>query len=125
MFPIRAKTMLPVERIIIESVAVRGQLGDMSVWISNIDSTEPSPSNDVTTADESNRMTSIRLTAKYWTKIYQQKHKPSPRSYATLDLSSTSSEYYTPVVLLPGQVRIMYIHSTLESDAGNFIYVFM
>lgn len=115
MFPIRAKAILPVDRIIIESVAVRGQLGDLSVWISNAScggnasaSMDPTPARTGVSA-------SFRLTSKYWTKVYQRKHKASPRTYTTLDLSAAAEH----LVLFPGQVRMIYVHSTLPNDTGR------
>jgi hypothetical protein len=114
MFPIRAKSILPIERIIIQSVAVRGQLGDISIWISNA---IPN-SNDI--SNRNNQGSIFRLHSKYWTKVYEKTHKPSQRTYQTMDL--TMSE--TPVFLLPGEVRMMYIHSTLESDTGTLLLFF-
>lgn len=111
MFPIRAKAILPIEQIIIQSVAVRGNLGDISIWISN------ETTSKTNTIPES---FSIKLTQKHWTKVYQNKHKASPRSYQTMDLTKF---YDKPVSILPGQVRMMYIHSTLESDTGTFGYL--
>jgi len=37
MFPIKARDLLPVDKILIHSVAVRGQLGPMTVWVSEDD----------------------------------------------------------------------------------------
>lgn len=100
MFPIRAKTVLPVEKIVITSVAVRGQLGEMSVWVTNHD----------ISADVASGNYNFRLTPRHWTKIYGHKLAASPRTYKMLDLASS------PVVLEPGQVRLLYIHSTADSD---------
>ena len=47
---------------------------------------------------------------RYWTKLYEQTHGPSHHTYVSLDLSSN------PIILLPGQVRAVYIHSTLPGD---------
>ena len=120
MFPIRAKAILPVDRIIIESVAVRGQLGDLTVWISNSSCGETPPAatasstlmDSTTTTSNS---ASFRLTSKHWTKVYQRNHKASPRTYSVLDLSASAEH----LVLFPGQVRMIYIHSTLPSDTGK------
>ncbi len=46
----------------------------------------------------------------YWDKIYERRHGPSYRAYKELDLSSN------PIVMHPGEIRGVYIHSTLESD---------
>mmetsp|Transcript_28258 Transcript_28258/g.40980 ORF Transcript_28258/g.40980 Transcript_28258/m.40980 type:complete len:436 (+) Transcript_28258:943-2250(+) len=52
----------------------------------------------------------IIMSKKNWTKIYEKTHRPSFRKYVELDLSSN------PVILKPGQVRAIYIHSTLPGD---------
>ena len=109
MFPIRAKAILPVEQIIIQSVAVRGSLGDISVWISNDTTTHPT--------DSGNEVSIFKMSQKHWTKIYQHKHRASPRTYQTMDLTKFHDQ---PITLRPGQVRMMYIHSTLEGDTGTF-----
>lgn len=120
MFPIRAKTILPIEQIIIQSVAVRGHLGDISIWISNDTIQKASSNSGGNTHHQNNNgaeVSSFKLAPKYWTKVYQNKHRASQRSYQTMDLTKF---YDKPVTLRPGQVRMMYIHSTLESDTGKF-----
>jgi len=52
----------------------------------------------------------ISMRRRDWVKIYEQEHRPSFREYAKLDLSAN------PIVLKPGEVRGVYIHSTLEGD---------
>ena len=52
------------------------------------------------------------MTEKHWTKIYEKEHRPSRRAYEPLDLSDN------PIILKPGDVRGIYIHSTIESDTG-------
>lgn len=52
------------------------------------------------------------MSKKRWTKIYERTHSPSFVGYCELDLSSN------PVILKPGQVKGMYIHSTLRGDAA-------
>ena len=52
----------------------------------------------------------ISMKKKHWIKIYEREHAPSFRDYTELDLSAT------PIVLTPGQVRGVYIHSTLPGD---------
>ena len=92
MFPVKAKSILPVEKIIIHSVAVRGQLGNLTVWVSNED----------ITANEEGRY-NVRLTQRHWTKVYEKKHRASRRAYQTLNLSGE------PIVLNKGQARIIYV----------------
>jgi hypothetical protein len=49
---------------------------------------------------------------KFWTKIYEKTHKPCVVGYKELDFSSN------PIVLKPGQVRGIYIHSTRRGDTA-------
>ena len=102
MFPIKAKEDLPVTQIWVHSVAVRGELGPLSVYVSK-------PYNE---SDSNNNNATFRfpLQKRHWTRIYQGTHAPSRREYQWLDFSNQ------PVVLQPGQVRALYIHSTLEGD---------
>lgn len=44
-----------------------------------------------------------------WIKIYEKRHPPSPREYQRL-------EFQTPILVKPGQVVVLYIHSTLQGD---------
>jgi hypothetical protein len=99
MFPIKAKDVLPIEKLVIHSVAVRGQLGPIAVWVTNENERQGQ-------AGEYN----FRLSPRHWTKIYEGTHAPSQRTYQVLDLRDK------PIVLRPGQVRSIYIHSTLEGD---------
>lgn len=51
------------------------------------------------------------MNPKYFTKVYEKVHTPkSFRDYEELDLSQN------PIVLKPGQIRAIYIHSTREDD---------
>ena len=103
-FPIKAKRVLPIQYIVIRSVAVRGQLGPMTVWVSNDDCDGSSPN--------AMGQYNFRLEARYWTKVYSQTHEPSQQEYCVLDFSN--AEY--PVHIQPGRVRAVYIHSTLAGD---------
>lgn len=109
----------------------RGGLGQITVWVSNDDSVENSsttaitnnynarsnarynlrPNNRNTTAST---MTTSNLVVspKYWTKIYEKEHKASFHQYEPLDLSDN------PIILTPGQVRGIYIHSSIDNDSG-------
>lgn len=98
MFPIKAKQVLPLESVVIHSVSVRGMLGKMSIWVTN--------ENEAPNADGEY---SIRLTSRHWTKVYEKEHAASPRTYSVM-------KFDEPVVLVPGQIRALYIHSTLEGD---------
>jgi len=96
MFPIKCKNNLPLVQVIVKSIAVRGRLGPLTVWVSNNNSEEQSKQ--------------FRMNPRYWTKVYEKKHMPSYNKFCTLDLVNN------PIILKPGQVRSIYIHSTLESD---------
>ena len=52
----------------------------------------------------------ISMRKRDWIKIYEKEHGPSFRTYTQLDLSAR------PIILRPGEVRGVYIHSTLEGD---------
>ncbi|KAK1741903.1 hypothetical protein QTG54_007476 [Skeletonema marinoi] len=94
MFPVKCKDILPLDHLVINSVAVRGALGPLTVW--------------VTKSEDLNG--EIQLSKKYWTKIYQKEHQPSFVGYKELDLSAN------PIILKPGQVKGIYIHSTRRGD---------
>mmetsp|Transcript_43757 Transcript_43757/g.74699 ORF Transcript_43757/g.74699 Transcript_43757/m.74699 type:complete len:402 (+) Transcript_43757:108-1313(+) len=94
MFPVKCKDTLPVDHVIINSVAVRGALGPITVWV---------------TKDE-NLNGEISMAKKNWTKIYEKEHAPSFVGYKELDLSTN------PVIMKPGSVRGIYIHSSRRGD---------
>lgn len=94
MFPIKAKKYLPVEKILVHSISVRGRLGKLSVHVSKPTDT---PTNQ------------IPLRQNHWTQIYQGKHKMVRRGYSTLELPE-------PLILSPGDVRLLYVHSTHDGD---------
>lgn len=98
MFPIKAKQVLPLESVVIHSVSVRGMLGKMSIWVTN-EGEAPAEGGEYR----------IRLTERHWTKVYEREHEASPRTYSVM-------KFDEPVVLAPGQIRALYIHSTLEGD---------
>ena len=99
MFPVKAKNNLPVDQLVILSVSVRGQLGPMTVWLSN----RPHPRSDP-------HHFRVPLNAQGWTQIYSAFHEPSQEDYVKLDLSRN------PVVLVPGETRLLYIHSQAPGD---------
>jgi hypothetical protein len=101
MFPIKAKTVLPIQHIVLHGIAIRGQLGPMTVWVSRPDCIP----------DESGNY-HFRLLADDWIKIYEKRHESSPHELCLLDLEDQ------PIVLWPGQVRAVYVHSTLPGDEG-------
>ena len=112
MFPVKCKDILPVDHIAIRSIAVRGQLGPLTVWVSKLPEELPSRNSsrhsDATSKNNS-ATTVFRLSSSHWHKIYQAEHQPSQEEYCSLKLDS-------PIILKPGQVRAIYIHSTLPGD---------
>lgn len=50
------------------------------------------------------------MTKKHWKKLYEKTHKPCFAGYRELDFSSN------PIILKPGEVRGIYIHSTRRGD---------
>ena len=123
LFPIRIKEDLPVSKIVLYSVAVRGRLGPMTVWVSNEDAPTGTPGHrgDAATNNNNNEPDGngpprrggnfhFRLRRRDWTKVYEQVHAPSVRQYQKLDFSDN------PVILKPGTVRAIYIHSKLPGD---------
>lgn len=102
MFPVKCKDLLPIEHLVIKSVAVRGELGPLTVWVSNRE--EPG-------ASEEAAQKRIRLDPRYWTKLYERNHKQSRYQYQELVLD-------TPIKLEPGETRVIYVHSTLDGDTA-------
>ena len=100
MFPIKAKQDVPVNKIFLHSVAVRGELGPLTVWVSK-PHIRPA---------ENTRDYRFPLQKNHWDKIYEKTHEPSMREYQWLDFSQN------PIELEPGQVRAIYIHSTAPGD---------
>lgn len=122
-FPIQAKRVLPVKHIIINSISVRGKLGPLTVWVTNDDTTgisgngsgvSPLPSRyDLRNRGQTLSQSQIIMKPKHFTKIYEKTHAPkSFQEYEELDLSQN------PIILKPGQIRGVYIHSTRPDDAA-------
>lgn len=117
-FPVRCKQTLPVNHIVINSISVRGRLGPLTVWV-NKDSGVKNYDNNSQDERYSFRaarlsgggktVSSISMKKKDWTKIYEKNHKPSFQDYCELSLAN-------PIILKPGEVRGIYVHSTLRSD---------
>ena len=137
MFPIKCKDLLPVDHLVIKSVAVRGRLGPLTVWVSNRDANR-SLDNEDRNRRRSSRSSSrsirsvlsgrhdqnregrgealpsedhrVPLHPSSWTKLYEKKHDPCPRG------QYTELVFNEPVRLRPGEMRALYIHSTLAGD---------
>lgn len=104
MFPVKCKDLLPVDHLVIKSVAVRGRLGPLTVWVSKED---PDLVNN--NSHNNNTEHNIRLHPRYWDKVYEQKHSPSRREYKELVFNQH-------VKMRPGETRVFYVHSTLPGD---------
>lgn len=97
MFPIATKQDLPVNQIVIRSVSVRGYLGPLTVWISN-QGLLPREN------DAYHHWGQAQFTC-----LYEKHHEASRRAYQTL-------EFPQPLVLQPGEERVLYIHSKAPHD---------
>eukprot|EP00532_Pseudo-nitzschia_australis_P012919 CAMPEP_0168220172 /NCGR_PEP_ID=MMETSP0140_2-20121125/9057_1 /TAXON_ID=44445 /ORGANISM="Pseudo-nitzschia australis, Strain 10249 10 AB" /LENGTH=502 /DNA_ID=CAMNT_0008148813 /DNA_START=127 /DNA_END=1635 /DNA_ORIENTATION=- len=134
MFPIKCKDLLPVDHLVVKSVSVRGHLGSLTVWISNVEGRHLQDENrrrscrnsssssvlrrnnyeDQATTLRSNNSNNyeyrVPLHPSSWTKLYDNTHKPCSRGHYT------ELVFDKPVRLNPGEMRAMYIHSTLSGD---------
>jgi len=124
MFPVQCEDVLPVECMLVTSISIRGQLGPITVWVSNDDNDETNenqftlknpietalPKNNTCVVNKKREKTMITATQSHWTKIFSKTLPPSFRTYQELDLSEN------PIYLDPGQVRGVYIHSSLSGD---------
>lgn len=90
-----------MDYLVIKSVAVRGQLGPLTVWVSNEDYQQRQGERLVERR--------VRLNPAFWTKLHDKTHKSSRRTYKQLELD-------TPIKLRPGETKVIYIHSTLPGD---------
>ena len=110
MFPLKAKENVPVSQIVVHSVAVRGQLGPLTVWVTQPEITPRTTNRNGNNNSGGSKEYHFPLHPRNWIKIYQRVHGPSMREYQWLDFSQN------PIIMRPGQVRALYIHSTLQGD---------
>jgi len=129
MFPIQCKDLLPIDHLVVKSVAVRGHLGPLTVWVSKtnanckIDGSQRSyrrssintlsrnlHSREIEVVDRSTIDYRIPLDPSSWIKLYDNKHNPCPPG------QYTELIFDEPVFLKPGEMRALYVHSTLPSD---------
>lgn len=96
MFPVKCKDNVPVEHVVINSIAVRGQLGPLTVWVSK--------------EEQVGARRQFRMNPRYWTKVYEKTHAPSFHTFKELDLSEN------PIRMKPGEIKAIYIHSTRSGD---------
>ena len=110
MFPIRCKKVLPVDHIVISSISVRGALGPLTVWVSK-GTTNFTRNCPAAYSNNARNLSAglVEMKRMYWNKIYEKDHKPSFTQYCELKLRS-------PIVLKPGQVKAIYVHSTRDGD---------
>ena len=123
-----------MDHLVIKSVAVRGHLGPITVWISNVEGRHPDENRRRSSRSSSSgsvlrrnndeyRATILRnsnnnkddeyripLHPSSWTKLYDNTHKPCSRGHYT------ELVFDEPVRLKPGEMRALYIHSTLSGD---------
>jgi len=93
MFDVSCKETLPVAFLEISSVAVRGDLGPMTVWVTS--GTFRGKSED----------------SSEWRQVYNAKHSRSPEHLVTLSFTE-------PVRLARGESIGLYVHSGLPGDTG-------
>lgn len=98
MFPLEIKEDLPVEKVEIQSLAVRGRLGPITVWVTGTSLKVP----------ENQTFEQVQFSGQTWSKIYQKTHAPSFKEYIQLQVP--------PLVLKPGHSYVFYIHSAHPSD---------
>jgi len=95
MFPVGIKRNIPIEKVSIQSLSVRGHLGPITVWVAGIKS-------------PFNVSEQVLHYSKTWHLIYQRFHPPSMHRYVALEIP--------PLILHPGESCIFYIHSSHRSD---------
>jgi len=129
MFPIQCKELLPVDHLVVKSVAVRGRLGPLTVWVSkkhsNLNSalnkhystrsTRKALSRDIhdqegETVYQSRIDHRIPLDPSSWIKLYDKEHKRCPPG------EYTELVFDEPILMKPGEMRALYVHSTLPND---------
>jgi hypothetical protein len=143
MFPIKCKNLLPVDHLVINSVAVRGRLGPLTVWVSNEDQSRPGPctGGGATTSSSSNNsrrrgggnytndsILRNNNNSNYTNAIGSnggehriQLHKRFwtkvyEKVHPSSKLTLTELVLDVPIKMKPGQTRCIYIHSTLPGD---------
>jgi hypothetical protein len=112
--PFQCKNILPIDHVIITGLAIRGDLGPISVWMTRED-LDGSFHMDPNVASNVNRARSMRCIAMkkaQWVQIYSRSHEPSRHSYTNLDLTAN------PILIYPDRIRGIYIHSELDGDTA-------
>ena len=93
MFNVKCRTLLPVHSLVVRSVAVRGDLGEMRVFVTK------------------GGYMGKHLSPDKWQLVHHDRHE---RSMGTLvDLPFTN-----PVVVSPGDVLGIYVHCAEDNDNG-------
>jgi len=93
MFDVSCKETLPVAFLEISGVAVRGELGPMTVWVTP------------------NTFAGKQEDQTHWKQLYSRKHSPSPDHLVSL-------EFPEPVRLARGERVGFYVHSGRPGDTG-------
>ena len=116
MFPVECKNELPLDHILINSVSVRGRLGPISVYVCDdysqmnpTTTTNRTPGRHAYSIHHNISRFEFPMHKGAWTKVYQKTLPPSYTRYKSLKLD-------VPIQLRPGNVKAIYIHSTLHSD---------
>jgi hypothetical protein len=91
MFDVACDSRLPLEYLEVQSVAVRGDLGPLTVWV----------------AEESYQ--GIHEEQSAWKKVYEGVHEPSREALVEL-------KFTAPMRLKPGESCGIYVHSALPGD---------
>ena len=107
MFDVQCHTRLPAEYMEVNSVAVRGELGPMTVW------TTPRSFEDggAWHGHHHDFRQSKCENRNEWTLVYSADHEPSRDDYTTLRLTQ-------PIRLAPGESCGIYVHSARPGDRG-------
>jgi len=98
MFSVDASSNLPLHHLEINAIAVRGELGPVTVWVIN------------SSAGPLGRREK-RGDKALWTQLHKSVQSPSSNALVSLELSP-------PIVLMPGESRDVYVHSGLQGDTG-------
>lgn len=92
-FNIKCRTLLPVNCIVIHSVAVRGGLGEMRIFVS-----------------KGGYEGKLEVMSE-WQLVHHQKHETSYKTLVDMELDST-------IVMAPGDTLGVYVHSSEQGDRG-------
>mmetsp|Transcript_21565 Transcript_21565/g.31899 ORF Transcript_21565/g.31899 Transcript_21565/m.31899 type:complete len:304 (+) Transcript_21565:37-948(+) len=110
MFPVEIKRDVPIEKVTIQSLSVRGQLGPITVWAAGIKVPQRQENNFFHYHIHGAEEEQVLMYSRTWHKVYQSFREPSNYRYTSFEIS--------PVTLKPGESCIFYIHSSHRSRQG-------